>query len=373
MKKILITGWQGFIGSNLYTHLKKQKDIKLLKFGSDTSEEHLKAMLNESDLIFHLAGINRSESDNNFQTVNVELTKKICDYLIHLNKNPKIIFSSSTQIENDSIYGKTKLLAEEELKKFQKKSNSEIIIYRLPGIFGKWSKPNYNTVVATFCYNIARGLPIEISNKQTEIMLGYIDDLINEFKSEIDYRNPGKLRYKKLDPIYKITLGELSEKIIFFHNSRKSLLIPDFKDLFMKKLHATFLSFLAKDDFSYQLNQMSDERGVLAEFIKSKSKGQIFVSTTNPGKIRGNHYHHTKIEKFLILSGKGLISFKSIINNEDVFGYEISGKEFKVVDIPPGFTHSIENIGTDKMVVLFWSSEIYDKDNPDTDYFPVQE
>tara|TARA_Y100000590_G_scaffold470012_1_gene661289 strand:+ start:1988 stop:3109 length:1122 start_codon:yes stop_codon:yes gene_type:complete len=373
MKKILITGWEGFIGSNLFAHLKKLEDIELLKFGSNQSIDELKLMLNQCDLIFHLAGINRHQLEEEFHSGNVELTDLICKYLISINKNPKIIFSSSIQIENENIYGKTKLMAEKILKKYHKKSNSEIAIYRLPGIFGKWSKPNYNTVVATFCNNIARNLPIEVSDKDKKIDLVYIDDLISDFKNEINHHDSNKFRYKKINPIYNITLGELVEKITFFHQSRDSLLLPDFKDLFMKKLHATFLSFLPRDDFAYNLTKMSDDRGVLAEFIKSKSKGQIFVSTTNPGKTRGNHYHHTKIEKFLILSGNGLIRFKSIIKDDEVFSYEINGKELKVVDIPPGYTHSIQNIGEDKMVVLFWSSEIFNKDNPDTDYFPVQE
>ena len=171
--------------------------------------------------------------------------------------------------------------------------------------------------------------------------------------------------------MYKLTLGKLARTIISFNESRNTLILPDFKDLLTKKLHATFLSFMPTEEFAYQLPKMKDDRGVLAEFIKSKSIGQIFVSSTRPGKIRGNHYHHTKVEKFLILSGKGIIRFKNIRNNDKIFSYEVDGKELKVVDIPPGYTHSIENISNQEMIVLFWASEIYDSNIPATDYFPV--
>ena len=373
MKKILITGWEGFLGSNLLSQLKNNKDIRLYKYGSKGNKNDLEKLLSKCDLIFHLAGINRNDTDSKFYEVNTELTRNICSHLIEINRSPKIIFTSSAQVENNSVYGKSKLLAEDILKEYQQNTGSQVTIYRLPGVFGKWSKPNYNTVVATFCNNIARGIPIEITDNDKEIMLVYIDDVINEFINEINLNNiTNKVIYKEVDPIYKLTLGKLARTIISFNESRNTLKLPDFKDLLTKKLHATFLSFMPTEEFAYQLSKMKDDRGVLAEFIKSKSIGQIFVSSTNPGKIRGNHYHHTKVEKFLILSGKGIIRFKKIRNNDEIFSYEIDGKELKVVDIPPGYTHSIENISNQEMIVLFWASEIYDSNIPDTDYFPVQ-
>ena len=373
MKKILITGWRGFLGSNLLSHLKKNKDIRLYKYGSNSNKNNLVKSLSNCDLVFHLAGINRNDTDSKFYEVNTELTRNICSHLIEINRSPKIIFTSSAQVGNNSVYGKSKLLAEDILKEYQQNTGSQVTIYRLPGVFGKWSKPNYNTVVATFCNNIARGIPIEITDNDKKIMLVYIDDVINEFINEINSNNKtNKIIYKEVNPMYKLTLGKLARTIISFNDSRNTLILPDFKDLLTKKLHATFLSFMPTEEFAYQLPKMKDDRGVLAEFIKSKSIGQIFVSSTNPGKIRGNHYHHTKVEKFLILSGKGIIRFKKIRNNDEIFSYEVDGKELKVVDIPPGYTHSIENISNQEMIVLFWASEIFDSNIPDTDYFPVQ-
>lgn len=373
MKRFLITGWRGFFGSNLLSHLKNNKDVRLFKYGSNSNKKHLVNVLSKCDLIFHLAGINRNDTDSKFYEVNTELTRNICSHLIEINRSPKIIFTSSIQVENTSVYGKSKLLAEDILKEYQQNTGSQVTIYRLPGVFGKWSKPNYNTVVSTFCNNIARGIPIKITDNKKKIMLVYIDDVINEFINEINSNNKtNKVFYKKVNPMYKLTLGKLARTIISFKESRNTLKLPDFKDLLTKKLHATFLSFMPTEEFAYQLPKMKDDRGVLAEFIISKSLGQIFVSSTGPGKIRGNHYHHTKVEKFLILSGKGIIRFKSIIYNGEIISYEVDGKELKVVDIPPGYTHSIENISNDEMIVLFWASEIYDSNTPDTDYFPVQ-
>ena len=373
MTKVLVTGWKGFLGSNLLSHLKNHKDVRLFKYGSNSNKKHLVNVLSKCDLIFHLAGINRNDTDSKFYEVNTELTRNICSHLIKINRSPKIIFTSSTQVKNNSVYGKSKLLAEDILKEYQKNTSSQVIIYRLPGVFGKWSKPNHNTVVATFCYNISRGIPIEITDKNKKIMIVYIDEVINEFINEINSNNKtNKVIYKEVNPKYQLTLGELAKTITSFKESRNTLILPDFKNSLTKKLHATFHSFIPTDEFAYQLPQMKDDRGVLAEFIKSKSIGQIFVSSTNPGKMRGNHYHHTKVEKFLILSGKGIIRFKNIINNDEIISYEVDGKELKVVDIPPGYTHSIENISNDKMIVLFWASEIYDSNIPDTDYLPVQ-
>ena len=373
MKKILITGSRGFIGLNLVNILKNLKDYTIIEYNSNNSIDELKLFLKESDIIFHLAAINRNDDNSEFYKVNVELTQFICSYLIKINRNPMIIFSSSTQAGNNSIYGKSKLEAEEIIKEYRTKTNSEVSIYRLPGVFGKWSKPNYNTVIATFCYNISRDLPIQINNENSIVDLVYIDDVINQFINDLNFLNSKNDKvYKQVVPEYSVSLGELSKKIQSFKESRKSLRLGDYKDTFSKKLQATYLSFIPRDKFAYQLPKNKDDRGVLAEFLKSESLGQIFVSSTKPGYIRGNHYHNTKVEKFLVLSGRGVIKFKNIIKNDGIISYEVEGKDYKVLDIPPGYTHSIENTGDEEMIVLFWSSEIYNPELPDTEFYPLE-
>ena len=373
MTKILVTGSEGFIGLNLISVLQRINNVAIFQYDVNNTEEDLQEALRECDVIFHLAGVNRPTNDSEFSAGNVELTRVICESLRKIGQTPRIVFSSSTQAELDNPYGVSKKMAEGILKRFYQETGTDIVVYRMPGIFGKWSRPNYNTVVATFCYNIARDLPIQVSNQDHVLQLVYIDDVVQAFCSEIrSERIENSYCFREVSPVYKITLSKLAEMINSFHKSRDTLILPNFEDNLTKCLYATYLSFIQQADFAYQLPKMKDQRGVLAEFIKSQTIGQLFVSSTKPGKLRGNHYHHTKAEKFLILSGKGIIRFKSIINTDEIFSYEVDGKELKVVDIPPGYTHSIENISNEEMIVLFWASEIYDSNIPDTDYFPVQ-
>jgi UDP-2-acetamido-2,6-beta-L-arabino-hexul-4-ose reductase len=240
-------------------------------------------------------------------------------------------------------------------------------------VFGKWCRPNYNSVVATFCYKISHGLNISISDVNNEIELVYIDDVATEFLGLVSQGDEDKGKYYyKINRTFRISIGELAEKIYQIRDMRKSLLVPDLSDDFMKYLHATYLSYLDKDDFSYKLDLKTDQRGILAELIKSKHFGQIFVSTSHEGIIRGNHYHNTKVEKFcVVLKGEAVIKFRNILEDE-VLSYHVSGDEIEIVDIPPGYTHSIENLGNDEMIVLFWSNQIFDPDKPDTYYSEVE-
>lgn len=368
--RILITGSQGFIGRNLITQLQKQTDHEILRYDIDNSPEDLENYLQQADIIYHLAGINRPETVDEFKSVNVGLSKRICEIIKKLNKSSPIIFSSSTQAEMDNPYGKSKKEAEDVLKEYAIDCQSRVIIYRLSNVFGKWSRPNYNSVVATFCHNITHDLPISISNPTNVVKLIYIDDVVVSMINELQSLSGTETVYRTVEPIYPVTLEHLSELIYSFRAIRDTLVLPQFTDEFIYKLYGTYITYLGEGDFAYTLGQHCDNRGCLAEFVKSDSFGQIFLSTTKPGVTRGGHYHHTKTEKFLVLQGDAIIRFRQI-EGDEIIEYSVSGYEFKVVDIPPGYTHMIENIGQSELITLFWASEPFNQNQPDTIYEPV--
>lgn len=363
---ILVTGSNGFIGKNLCVSLKRRSDIFVNEFDTHSDPQRLNQQLSESDVIFHLAGVNRPKNPDEFKKGNIELSRYICDFLRKSGKKPLIIFSSSIQAILDNPYGISKKIAEDEFFRLKKECGVPIAVFRLPGVFGKWCRPNYNSVVATFCHNISHNLAIDISDPKNEIQLVYIDDVVRCLVEvmEGDITLPQKDFYE-IKPSYQLTLGKLANTLYFFRDSRESLQLADFSDRFKKCLYATYLSYLSRDNFSYPLEQRIDKRGELAELIKSQSMGQIFVSRTRPGVTRGDHYHDTKVEKFVVLDGESIIRFRHITNHE-VIEYNISGRDFKVVDIPPGYTHSIENIGKNDLIVLFWANEIFNPSLPDT-------
>lgn len=389
--KILVTGSNGFIGRNLIVHLQQQRpDVEILSYNRGDSQEILDAHLDQADFVFHLAGINRPQTEEEFFVGNVDLTRYLCERLAHRTEPPPVLFSSSTQAELDNPYGRSKRLAEEVLIAYAEQTSAPAIIYRLTNVFGKWSRPNYNTVVATFCYNIAHDLPITISDPNRELRLIHIDDVVGRFVGELrrseatGQRAGGEVVWRRVEPEYRVTLGRLAEIIRSFRVMRDTLVTPDLSDPFIKRLYGMYLTYLDEDDFAYDLTQRCDERGCLAEFMKSPHFGQIFVSRTKPGVTRGNHFHHTKAEKFLVLEGEAVIRFRKvqskvesseskIENSEsgvgetpDVIEYRVSGRDFRVLDIPPGYTHNIENVGDAELVTLFWASEIFDPENPDT-------
>jgi UDP-2-acetamido-2,6-beta-L-arabino-hexul-4-ose reductase len=288
-----------------------------------------------------------------------------------LGRTPLLVLSSSTQAALDNPYGLSKRQAEEAVFDFGRETGASVFVFRLHGVFGKWCRPNYNSVVATFCHNIANGLDISISDTSKEVQLVYIDDVVDSFLGIL--KNCPKVssrEYLGVTPTYKITLGDLADRIYKFRDIRKSLIIPDLSDDFSKCLYATYLSYLANDDFAYDFEKKSDQRGSLVELIKSRHFGQIFVSKTHGGVIRGNHYHNTKTEKFCVIQGKAVIRFRHILSDE-VLSYNVSGDNIKVVDIPPGYTHSIENLSNQEMIVLFWADQIFDPEKPDTFYEEV--
>ena len=369
MKKILITGGRGFLGRNLADHLLERKDCVTTILGREDSAEDLRNWLLEADVVFHLAGVNRPQNPADFERGNAGLTEQLCQFLRKSRRTPKIVFSSSIQAELDNLYGASKAKAEEALQTFAAETGACVRIYRLKNLFGKWCRPNYNSVTATFCHNIAKDLPISVSDPAREVEMSYVDDVVSAFLAEIDGQQAGGEAGAEI-PSYRIQLGDLAGRIQAFHEMRTTLTLPDFSDWFNRALYATYLSYVAPVARGYNLEIKSDARGSLAEFIKEKHFGQIFVSRTKPGVTRGNHYHHTKTEKFFVVEGDGLIRMRSV-EGGPVEAYSVTGSAYRVIDIPPGFTHSIANVGTKEMVTLFWSSAMFDPNRPDTYYLPV--
>lgn len=369
MTRILITGGRGFLGRNLADHLLERKDCVTTIFGREDSAEDLRNCLLEADVVFHLAGVNRPQNPIDFERGNVGLTEQLCQFLREGRRSPKIVFSSSIQAELDNLYGASKAKAEKTLQTFASETGACVRIYRLKNLFGKWCRPNYNSVTATFCHNVAKDLPISVSDPAREVEMSYVDDVVSAFLAEIDGRQARGKASAEI-PSYRIQLGDLAGRIQAFHEMRTTLTVPDFSDWFNRALYATYLSYVAPAARGYNLEIKSDARGSLAEFIKEMHFGQIFVSRTKPGVTRGNHYHHTKTEKFFVVQGEGLIRMRAV-EGGPVEAYFVTGSAYRVIDIPPGFTHSIANVGKEEMVTLFWSSEMFDPNRPDTYYLPV--
>lgn len=361
--KVLLTGANGFIGKNVQVWLKNNNHT-CLSYDKDNTEDQLLAYIKEADFVIHLAGINRPLTKEEFYDGNSNFTKKLVD-LIKANKpSLPIIFSSSIQAELENDYGKSKKLAETYL--FE--SNLNVFVYRLCNVYGKWCRPNYNSVVATFCNNIANELDITINNRETVLRLNYVDDICKEFLDVIEgkvLRDNKQVLYVK--PIDECSLGSLADLLYSYKESRNNKFVPSMNTDFERKLYATYLSYLPTDKFSYPLDSHIDNRGSFTEILKTMNNGQVSVNISHPGITKGNHYHNTKNEKFLVVSGKCSIKFRKIGTNE-VIEYIVSGDKLEVVDIPTGYTHNITNIGDSDSVTIMWANELFDPDNPDTYY-----
>jgi UDP-2-acetamido-2,6-beta-L-arabino-hexul-4-ose reductase len=363
---IAITGAYGFLGRNLAAHLRDRNDCEVFSLDRDASPRDWQEALGAADVVFHLAGVNRPQEVSEYDAGNAGVTAELCAMLRALRRSPKVVFSSSIQAELSNLYGASKAKAETELRAFATETGAAVCIYRLNNLFGKWCRPNYNAVTATFCYNIANDLPISVSDPEREIVLSYVDDVIEAFLAEIAFPQCAAREI----PSRRISLGELAGSIQAFHEIRTSLVLPDMSDWFSRALYATYLSYVPANVRQQTLEIKSDNRGSLAEFLKQPSFGQIFVSRTHPGITRGNHYHHTKTEKFFVVEGEGLIRMRPI-EGGPVTEYRVSGGAYEVVNIPPGNTHSITNVGDGEMVTLFWSNEIFDPKRPDTYFLSV--
>jgi len=372
-KNVVVTGSNGFVGKNFCSVLRTIEQVQLFEFDTGNAPDELEPMLRDADVVVHLAGVNRPQNEKEFMTGNAGLTERICSLLSRSGNPAKIMLASSIQAECDNPYGQSKRQAEEAIRNYAKTSGAKAVVFRFKNLFGKWCRPNYNSVTATFCHNIAHGLPISISDPSKVIELTYIDDVVKALVSEVmadDLHGQAGFVFAPELPAYSITLGALAELIGSFRESRETLEMPGFDSDFIKALYATYLSYLDGEAFAYQLQIRSDERGSLAEMMKSPSFGQIFVSRTKPGITRGNHYHHTKTEKFMVVEGEAVIRFRRI-DGPEIIEHRVSGNEFKVVDIPPGYTHHITNTGQGELVTLFWASERFNPDQPDTWFMPV--
>lgn len=366
MMKIGITGAEGFIGRNLVQRLSELDEFEIIKFTRTDGLSKLEQIVNESDWIFHLAGINRPKSEVEFTTGNIELTQQIANLLIQSKKKTPVVLSSSIQAELDNPYGKSKYGAEKALLDYKDQTGSDIYIYRLPNVFGKWSRPNYNSVVSTFCNNILNDLPISINNPDANINLVYIDDVINAFIGLVKGTSKSNsTSYYDIEPVYNITVGKLAEQLQAFKNSRENLVVEHVGTGLTRALYSTYISYMKPEQFSYIVPEYADERGKFAEILKTKQSGQFSFFTAKPGVIRGGHYHHSKNEKFIVLSGKALFGFRHVQTNE-YFEKETSGEITEVVETIPGWSHDIKNIGDTELVVMLWANEIFDRDAPDT-------
>ena len=371
---ILITGAGGFVGKNLVATLRMAGYTDLMLFEKDDTPETLADYCRRAAFVVHLAGINRPTDPSEFYTGNAGLTDTLLANLEAAGNTAPELVPSSTQAELDNDAGKSKRQAEEAIFAHRRRTGAMVYVFRMPGVFGKWCRPNYNSVVATFCHNVAHGLPIQVRDPAFSLPLVYIDDVVACILAAFDgdvMMDRSATPICHMHPIHEVTLGRLAELIQGFAAGRTSLAVPDLAPgSFEKKLYSTYLSYLPSDQFSYPLEMHTDNRGSFTEFLRSPERGQVSINISHPGIVKGNHWHHTKNEKFLVVKGEGVIRFRNIFSKE-VIEYHVSGNKLEVVDIPCGYTHNIENVGTEDMVTVMWANEAFDPDHPDTFFEPV--
>jgi UDP-2-acetamido-2,6-beta-L-arabino-hexul-4-ose reductase len=362
--KVLITGSEGFIGKNLAVRLRESGCHEILPFVRGQDIQILRDLLAQADAVIHLAGENRPADVGSFETVNTGLTETICRLLMQLKRSVPVLFSSSTQAALDNPYGRSKLAAERVLQALSRDGGNPVVVYRLPGVFGKWSKPNYNSVVATFCYNLSRGLPIQVNNPDAPLSLVYIDDVISSIVRQLAGGMSGYSTVE-VEPAYKLSVGELASIVRGFETARGTLFTERVGVGLVRALYATYISYLPVDRFSYPVPQHSDPRGTFVEMLKTADSGQVSFFTAHPGVTRGGHYHHTKTEKFLVIKGEALFKFRNLVTDERV-EVRTRSETPQIVDTIPGWVHDITNVGEQEMIVMLWANEVFDRSNPDT-------
>ncbi len=392
--KILITGAKGFVGRNLTASLEnirdekdrvhtikgleRPSDLEIYAYDIDSTQEDLERYCQDADFVFNLAGVNRPKDQEEFMKGNFGFASTLLDTLKkHENKAP-VMLSSSIQASLEgrfagSEYGRSKLAGEELFRGYSEETGAKVLIYRFPNLFGKWCRPNYNSAVATFSNNIANDLPIQVNDRGTELDLLYIDDLIEEMLLALNGQEHRDKRGFCYCPVtFHVTLGEIVDLLYSFKESRKDLSVPDMSDGFTKRLYANYLSYLPTDGFSYKLKMNKDDRGSFTEILRTADRGQVSVNISKPGITKGQHWHHTKNEKFVVVSGRGLIQLRKIGRDQDgnpypVVNYEVSGEEITVVEMIPGYTHNIINLSdTEDLVTVMWANEPFDPEHPDT-------
>lgn len=369
LTRVLITGANGFIGKNLLVRLSELSNMTVRTFVRGDDAAKLPELVAQADAVVHLAGENRPADVAAFAQVNAGLTQALCNALrteaAATGRKLPLLLASSTQAARDNPYGRSKLAAEQAVQGLAQEVGNPVAVFRLPGVFGKWCKPNYNSVVATFCHNLARGLPIQINDPTTSVQLVYVDDVVSAFVETLQAPQSG-FGFAQVQPQYAITLGELAEQIKAFDACRGAGLQTERVGTgFVRALYATYVSYLPNERFSYDVPQYGDARGVFVEMLKTPDCGQFSYFTAHPGITRGGHYHHTKTEKFLVMKGQALFRFRHLLTNELV-ELRTSGEKPQVVDTIPGWTHDITNVGEDEMVVMLWANENFDRQKPDT-------
>lgn len=369
--KVLITGADGFVGKNLQLHLAERKDAQVICFTRSHDVAQLPDLLQGVDFVFHLAGVNRPKDPQEFTAGNVDLTQALCQAVCAVaegsGEKMPIIYTSSTQAGRDSPYGQSKRRAEEALLAAERSHQVPVHIFRLPNVFGKWCKPNYNSAVATFCHSITRDLPIQVNDPAATVTLVYVDDVIDRFVQLMDGADAavGPDGFAVIAPQYTITVGELARQIEAFKDSRSTLMTERVGTGLVRALYATYVSYLPVESFTYTVPQYRDPRGVFAEMLKTPDCGQFSFFTAHPGITRGGHYHHSKTEKFLVIKGCARFKFRHMQTGQT---HELvtAGDKGEIVETVPGWTHDITNIGQDEMVVMLWANEVFDRDRPDT-------
>lgn len=376
MKKVLITGANGFVGKNLQLHLSERKDVQVICFTRDSNVNQLPSLLREVDFVFHLAGVNRPQDPQEFVVGNAGLTQELakCIATIAAESGRKIpvVYTSSTQAASDNAYGQSKRLAEDALIELQRSKGVPVHVFRLPNVFGKWCKPNYNSAVATFCHNIARDLPIQVNDPAAPLTLVYVDDVVERFIQLMDGADAmvDADGFATVAPQYTATVGELAAQIQAFKNSRNTLMTERVGTGLVRALYATYVSYLPTESFAYTVPQYGDARGIFVEMLKTPDCGQFSFFTAHPGITRGGHYHHTKTEKFLVIKGQARFKFRHMHTGET---YELvtAGETAQIVETVPGWTHDITNVGSEELVVMLWANEVFDRSKPDTFACPL--
>ena len=376
--KILVTGAKGFIGKNLVSQLRNigegkannykisGEELTIFEYDVDSDIQELDTYCKEADFVFHLAGVNRPKDSSEFMLGNYGFTSQLLNALKrHENRCP-VMLSSSIQATLDNPYGESKRAGEQLMFDYAKETGAKVLVYRFPNVFGKWCRPNYNSVIATFCNNIANDLPIQINDASVKLNLVYIDDVVEELIAALSGDEHYEDNFCSIKPIYTITLGEIVDLLSSFKNMQQDLDIPNVKDGFSKKLYSTYLSYLSPEKFRYPLRMNVDNRGSFTEIIRSSISGQFSVNISKPGITKGEHWHQSKNEKFVVVSGKGLIQMRKI-ESDEIFNFYVSGEKIEVVEMVPGYTHNIINLSdTEDLITFMWCNECFDANRPDT-------
>ncbi|MDZ7922007.1 UDP-2-acetamido-2,6-beta-L-arabino-hexul-4-ose reductase [Rhodoferax sp.] len=374
--KVLITGANGFVGKNLQLHLSERKDVQVVCFTRENGVEQLPALLQGVNFVFHLAGVNRPQDPAEFTLGNADLTRALCADVAHAahaaGQAIPILYTSSTQAASDSPYGRSKREAEVALQALGKDPLVPVHLFRLPNVFGKWCRPQYNSAVATFCHHIAHGLAIQIHDPQAAMRLVYVDDVINRFLQLMDGADPATNTegFDTVAPQYTVTVGELARQIASFREGRETLMTERVGTGWMRALYATYVSYLPVEAFFYDVPCHADPRGVFVEMLKTQDSGQFSYFTAHPGVTRGGHYHHSKTEKFLVIQGNARFRFRQMQTGQEHV-LQTSGTRPQIVETVPGWTHDITNVGDGDMVVMLWANEVFDRARPDTFACPV--